>query len=184
MTEIEKYYIEHSKSNLDVDSMFSFWEAREQARAEMSYGVLTEDVINKLTLYAPILEIGSGTGYWAFEFLKRGVPFVATDINPCSGFFERTEPYTDIEKLSAIEAITKYPNHNLLTCWPSYAEPWAYEGLKAFTGQYVFYVGEGQGGCTADGDFHDLLESNFEIEIFDIPQWYGLHDCLFIGRRK
>lgn len=37
------------------------------------------------------------------------------------------------------------------------------KSLKYYRGNRFIYVGEGSGGCTGDGKFHDLLED----------RWYG-----------
>jgi hypothetical protein len=60
----------------------------------------------------------------------------------------------------------------------------ASRALAAFRGEYVAYVGEGDGGCTADDRFHRVLAERWsEVETVPIPQWYGLHDRLEIYRR-
>lgn len=149
------------------------------------FAILTEDAIEILRLYAPILEVGAGTGYWAHEFIERGVDYVATDPEPCcKSYFKGSEQWVGIEPLSALDAVRKYPERALMFCWPTYADGWAAEALQAYTGSTVIYVGESDGGCTADDNFHHELNSHWDEEqVINIPQWRGIHDRIFIYRR-
>jgi hypothetical protein len=56
--------------------------------------------------------------------------------------------------------------------------------LQNYNGSIVVYVGENGGGCNGCDDFHALLHSDFDlIETVEIPQWEGIHDCLFVYKR-
>eukprot|EP01126_Amoeba_proteus_P039268 TRINITY_DN4131_c0_g1_i3.p2 TRINITY_DN4131_c0_g1~~TRINITY_DN4131_c0_g1_i3.p2 ORF type:complete len:177 (-),score=18.56 TRINITY_DN4131_c0_g1_i3:882-1412(-) len=44
-----------------------------------SWGVLCAHAIEVIQRYSPVLEVGAGNGYWAYELAKRGVNVVATD---------------------------------------------------------------------------------------------------------
>lgn len=164
-----------------------------------SFPILTEDAVWKLSKYQPILEIGAGTGYWAYEFKKRGVNYYATDVLPLkqnlyfvddnSKEFYNTDkykkPWTNIELLSANKAIDKYPSCTLLSSWPSYNENWANEALLKYKGKYFIYEGESEGGCTGNDAFFETLDKYWKgIEIIDIPQWDTIHDYLTVYERK
>lgn len=72
--------------------------------------------------------------------------------------------------------------------WPSYDVKWPVEALLTYLselGETLIYVGEGAGGCTADNEFHEIVEQKFdEILDVEIPQWSGIHDRLMIYRKK
>lgn len=181
MTEFEEFYINASEEK---------WTLRNKAIQKYGFAILSEDVIDRLKKYAPILEVGAGTGYWAYEFQKRGIDYIATDLkiseNSYFKFDEKnSKHWTNVENLSAEEAIEKYSNRTLLMCWPCYAESWAYNTVCQFKGDYVIYVGEGYEGCTADDQFHYYMDEKFElIEELELFQWKGLHDRVFVYRRK
>lgn len=62
---------------------------------------------------------------------------------------------------------------------------WPAQTLSLYRGNVVAYVGEGDGGCTADDAFHEILDQLWEeIEDHEIPQWWGIHDRLRIYKRK
>lgn len=159
---------------------------RDEGIKKYAYAILTEEAIEKLRLYAPILEVGAGTGYWAYEFQKRGIDYIATDPDPCgSQYFKGSEQWAPIEGLSGVEAVTKYPDRTMLTCWPSYSDSWAYEAALAYSGNTLIYVGESDGGCTADDNFHAELNKNWKLDQgIGIPQWWGIHDNIFVYKRK
>jgi hypothetical protein len=82
------------------------------------------------------------------------------------------------------EDVGKHPDCTLFLSWPP-RSGMASECLDYFTGRYLIYVGEGNGGCTADSDFHERLELDFEmVEEVNIPQWQFVHDDLAVYRRR
>lgn len=159
---------------------------RETGITRFGFAVLTEDAISQLKPHAPYVEVGAGNGYWAYELNKRGVKVLATDSKELEKNTYRFEKlWTDVEKLTALQAIKKYRKHTLLMVWPCYNKPWAYKALKAYKGNIFVFCGEGSGGCTADDDFHKLLckEWQEQTEIC-IPQWLGIHDYLTVYMRR
>jgi hypothetical protein len=150
-----------------------------------SFAILTDRIINEIAPYGPFLEVGAGTGYWAWEFQKRNIDYIATEPDQKG---EKEQPkktiWVKMEPLSALDSIKKYPGRTLLICWPSYNDCWAYHALKAYTGSSFIYVGEGDGGCTADDLFHEELNKNWEVKKqFRSLQWYGIHDEIYIYGR-
>jgi hypothetical protein len=58
----------------------------------------------------------------------------------------------------------------------------ALSGYLEEGGRTLAFIGEGEGGCTADDEFFRLLETGEEVESIPLPQWDGLHDHLTIYR--
>jgi hypothetical protein len=172
-----------------LDSYYRYskrFTVREQYIARFGFAVLTQRVVAAIAKYSPLLEIGSGSGYWAHELRKAGADCVATD--PGTGKYGYAKngwvPYVEIDPIDGVAAVAKYPNRALLIVWPDYDDPWAAEALRDFDGTTVLYVGEGPGGCTGDEAFHELLDSRYALkEEIDIPQFDGLHDSLQVHMR-
>lgn len=189
LTEYEKYYKVNSLYNRTDVSSFPNWkflQIRQAAVLQFSFAVLTKEAIKQLKPYAPFIEVGAGSGYWAYELQKRKIEVIPTDpVHFKYSMYKFKKQWTDIEKLSAVQAIRKYPEHTLLVVWPCYNKPWAYKALQAYKGNKFVYCGEGPGGCTADNSFHELLEEEW-WEKLEIPilQWFGLHDYLRVYTRK
>jgi hypothetical protein len=175
-----------------VDTIVKQGLIREQHIAKFGFAILDRKAIELLRGYAPLLEVGAGSGYWSYELKKAGVDVVATD--PGTGKYAFTEdgkkgytkwkPWTEIEELDANAAIAKYPKRNLLTVWPDYQELWSAAMLGEFKGQYVCYVGEGDGGCTASDEFHAILKAEYtDVADQHIPQFNHIHDRLTIYKK-
>jgi hypothetical protein len=172
-----------SKLDLDPSNVRDY---RRELLAEFSFAILTDAMVQALKQYSPLLEVGSGTGYWAYELRQAGADIVVTDPAPYSGIaYDPTKIWLEPERIDATVAVSKYPGRTLLMVWPSLERPWAHEALEAYEGDALIYVGEGYGGCTADDAFHELLEARWtETQQIDMPQWWGLHDYCAIYRRQ
>ena len=179
----------------DIGDICSMWmvadafQMREEFIAQFGFAIPTRDILDVISRYAPILEVGSGCGYWAYELRRRGVDIVATDPGTGRYAFQSKgapwRPWTKIEALTADHAIAAYPDRTLLVVWPDYADPWAADALCMYPEDIVLYVGEGADGCTADEAFHARLAQDFDEErVLAIPVFYGLHDRLFVYRRR
>lgn len=178
-----------------VDIFMRRGHCREEHIHKYGFAVLNEAAIKALLPLAPLLEVGAGAGYWSYELKRAGADIIATDLyteneevpeggertRESYGFGDRWLP---IEELSATQAIKKYPERNLLCVWPSYQGSWSSKAVMAFKGEYLAYVGEGDGGCTGNDQMHAYLNSHYE-EVSDIyiPQFYGIHDSLIIYKR-
>ena len=133
-----------------------------------------------------VLEVGCGSGLWAGLLRLMGVNIVATDGFISHGFSEETA-FVDIEKLSATEAaLVHHDAEVLLIIWPNYDDTFATNVVKTFQGDSLIYIGETEGGCTADASFFRELKNNWTYNSWRyicIPQFYGLHDLAFTVKR-
>lgn len=169
---------------------------RDEFIARYGFAVPDDEALGAIAAYSPggVIEIGAGTGYWAHLLNGRfGVPVVAYDTHPItpdgkSGntYFDRRgthESFYEVRK-GDHTVLALFPDATLLLCWPPYDTPMAAECLAAYKGDTVAYVGEGDGGCTGDEEFHDRLNYEWtEHEDIAIPQWHGIHDRLRIYKR-
>ena len=170
---------------------------REDFLQTYSWAVPNKDAIFKLVDFAKgktILEIGSGLGLWAALLRFYGVDIIATDkhmpqMNPY--FYEKKKlylPYTDIIYMDVCDAIDTYKTDILFLCWPPFDEDIAEYAISNFKGQYVIYIGESRGRSTANDNFFDILEREWEyiklepyIYIKSLPFVY---DSIQIYKRK
>jgi len=174
--------------NLNWDWKYSLEEtmARQQLITKYGFAILHGPAIEAMRPYTPLLEIGAGSGYWSHELQKNSIDIIATDPGTGTYGFWRDngleagrwkDLYTNIETIDCYEAIRKYPNRNLLTVWPDYDEPWAYEAIRMFTGKTVIYMGEGYGNATADDQFHEYLDAEFSNQVLvPMPHFWGNYD--------
>lgn len=164
--------------DIDISNGISEMRMREELVHKYSWAVPNEEALAKIASFSPIIEIGAGTGYWAKRIVDHGGKIVAFDRHP------EAHKHYNVAK-GDWRAVSIYPDHTLFLCWPPYNESLAYDCLHAYKGKHIIYVGEHDGGCTANDKFHKILEDKWEtIEIIDIPQWWGIHDRVYICRRK
>jgi len=164
--------------------------ARNDLVHKYAWAIPCKAALEKIKKYSPIIEIGAGSGYWAYLLKEIGVEIVASDINPpkeneeVNTWHPNNKCWTEIIE-GGIELIERYPNHTLFLCWPPYNDPLAYNTLKSYKGKYFIFIGESEGGCTGDEKFFKYLEDTFEeIDTVIIPQYDGVHDYLTIYERK
>ena len=171
-------------------SVLSDYERRTEFTHKYSWSIPTEEALATIAKYAPVVEIGAGTGLWAAMLRARGVDILAYDAHPpypdseANAWHRNVKMFTHIE-VGGPEKAELYPNRSLMLSWPPYDEPMASDCLAYYSGPHVIYIGEGSGGCTGDELFHDTLYKEFEeIESVRLPQWHGIHDYLSVWRRK
>lgn len=107
-----------------------------------------------------VVEIGAGTGYWAWQLAQAGVDVAAYDAKPGGNHYCSPVQYHPVQEGGPRKA-SQHPDRALLLCWPPYDTAMATETLRAYTGDLLIYVGE-YGGCNADDDFFELLDSDWQ----------------------
>ena len=176
-------------SEMTQQEMQNLRDYRWECINEFSFSVLTQEIVDLFkTSSKSFLEVGSGTGYWAWELSQAGVDIVATDPKPYTHIHYREEfprkCWVKPEKLNARNALKRYPGRTLLMSWPCLGEKWAFHTLKAYTGDKFIYVGEWN-GCCAEESFFELLEKEWKVVLdYKLRQWEGIHDYLWILERK
>jgi len=136
-----------------------------------------------------LVEVGAGRGYWAHLIAKQGVDVVAYDKDPptiAENLWHRgskTEYFPVLQ--GGPEKLVGEKHRALFLCWPPYNSSLAIDCLKAYEGNTLIFVGEGKGGCTGNDAFFELRDQLFECtKSYWIPQWPGLYDYLYVGKRK
>jgi hypothetical protein len=148
---------------------------RHRMTENWSFALPCKEALDKITSYSPVIEIGSGRGLWAHLLKKNGCDIIASDIKD-SNWYKSTELLTDIEDLSALDAISKYPNRTVLTCWPPYGFYLMKKHLAPI--KNLIYIGEDD-GCTGSMRFERNIHRVFNfVDEAIIPQWWGIHDYL------
>jgi hypothetical protein len=185
-TEAMKFLAEHGWRG-SIDRRAEARLLRDEFRSRFSFAIPDSKTIERLSCFGPLLEVGSGIGYWAWELRRAGVDLVATDVTGKGRYWKSghwLELWTPIEPLDAIAALRKYPTRTLLSVWPDRGRDWPAQALRAYRGDRVLYVGEGPGGCTGNYEFHKILHDEFAcVSVFPIPHFYRQHDLLWIWKR-
>ena len=145
-----------------------------------------------------LLEVGAGSGLWAYLLGAYGVLVTATDdytwmehevapgkkaVLP-SGFSVPMGKYFPIEPLEVGQAVAKYAGHQaLLLAWPPPDRPMGHRALSAFEGDRFIFVSDRN--CTADEAFYQELALRWNLQdTIEIPQWPTIHDEVYLYSRK
>lgn len=167
--------------------MESFY-LREDFCKTFSWAIPSKEAVKGIVDFAEfdnILEIGAGTGVWAWLISCAGgiiTPIDTTKISDSHYFKSDAKYFTKVHHKSDVN-IKDFDTH--LYCWPSYDDSWAAEYLKDNLPNKVIYIGEGWGGCCANDDFFGTLNDNYVEESYiEIPHWRHIRDFLSFYRRK
>ncbi|MHA1731341.1 MAG: hypothetical protein ACTSU5_05325 [Promethearchaeota archaeon] len=156
--------------------------------AEFAYAVPTREALESVASHSPLVEVGAGTGYWAYLLERAGADVVCYDERAGGGggggstgsAVGRFHPVLE----GGPRELRRHPERNLFLCWPPHDTPLARDCLAEFGGRCVLYVGEWRGGACANDAFFSLLEARFELSAeVTIPSWWGYHDQLWVFHR-
>ncbi|KZM73342.1 hypothetical protein [Nocardia terpenica] len=132
-----------------------------------------------------IVEIGAGSGYWAWQLARAGVDVIAYDLHVdpdhrshFGRFYHHVEP-GDARKAA------EHPDRALMLVWPTDGNAYAARALDAYSGETLIYVGSDRGGCTADSEFFDRLARDWR-RVGTSPShftWLGIPSRISFWRR-
>lgn len=133
-----------------------------------------------------VLEIMSGKGFLTRILKQRGIDIIGTDNYSWKDHWNET--YTDIENIDSIEAIEKYKDRDILIMSWAYMDDTAYKCLMRMRevnpNMIMIFIGEDEGGCTADYSFYENAEYVMEEECDKLNTYYqnffGIHDRIFL----
>ena len=154
----KSFFKEHKFSFLDS------YHVRCRYTSRIGWFILTTEVKQVLVNFLKgkrVLEVGSGTGYFAAHMKDGGVvDYNAVDIWDPQYWDERTPRHFGIDGDSLDYIDNSYDV--IVMNWPPYDEPFAHQVVKKMTkGQILIYNGQGSGGCTGDKDFFNYLDEHF-----------------------
>lgn len=180
---MNEYLKLYRKLENDVHKSFS---NRNKLVSKYAWAIPNEEALQVLVDYSPIIEIGAGTGYWAYLAKNMGANIICYDNflgdeNHYKHFVTWVDVYKGNEKI-----LKKHKNEHrtLFLCWPPYGDKMAFNCVKFFEGDTIIYIGEGVDGCNGDENYHNHLFNYWKVEkTVGIPQWWGLHDLLTVYKR-
>jgi hypothetical protein len=163
---------------------------RDMLVEQYAWAVPNTQALYAIADYGPLVEVGAGTGYWAYLLRLMGVDIVAYDLKPRADgetSLADGEPVSFTEVLPGTEedAVRAHPQRTLLLCWPPADDPMALRALRLTAAEHVIYIGWKDDAVTGCPDFHRRLRERWELlRTVEIPQWPEMCDRLFIYRRR
>lgn len=144
-----------------------FINKRAVAAEKYSWAVPNEAALEEIAKHSPIIEIGTGLGYWASLLQEREVDIFPTDVCPARG---KEKPWTSILEGGA-EQLVVHKDRTLFMCWvPDYiAVQYSYVYIR----NTILWVGE-------PIEFPGFKGN----KMVEIPQWSGYNDALYVFKRR
>jgi hypothetical protein len=143
-----------------------------------SWAVPTDQAIGTIASHASrVVEIGCGSGYWAWLMQQAGIAVTAVDQTMPTLAWHPIELGNEL-------ASAKHPDKALFLCWPPWGTTMAEQAVANYAGTCVIYVGEWLGGNAEPGFFVRLVRDFDMIAIVPIPQWYMRTDSLMVFKRR
>lgn len=159
-------------------------------------------------LRRPFVEMGAGTGYWAWMLKQSGLDVVAYDEHPVgpaslNRWFAGPKPddapeafeqwarvrwrlpkaWTEVER-GTPKDLAKHSDRVLLLGWPPMDGGMATECLTHWHGDVVVFIGETGGSCAEDSFWAALDAKGFEERArIGLPNFQGIHDGMIIYTR-
>lgn len=179
----------------DADGGIDAWRLRGFGVGRWSWSITDPDTVEFVAKHSrgKMLDPMAGTGYWQMLLAQLGVDVISSDVNPPLGtdhenneWHRNASQFVKVEKRDAVEAVlNSSPSRTLFLSWPPFDDPIGYQTLRAYRGERVIVIGEGEGGCTANDDFFTLLEEQWCFVTGHRPvQFFGIHDYVTVFDRK
>lgn len=150
----------------DLLEGIEFWKlfgVRDKYTTKYGYAIITNELLNSMVKVlgkSKTVELGSGTGYLSHLLINRGINLTTVDTCDWYSNYIR-EP--DIKGSYRLMDFSDYDV--IIMSWPNYQSNAPAQVLKRMKPrQILMYCGEGHGGCTADDEFHEILDTWKRIE--------------------
>lgn len=157
---------------------------RQKLVEKYSWAVPNDDALEYLSAFSEIVEVGAGSGYWAYCINSEGGTVFPYDSNPPETSEKHNPIWADVEKARASRMKDKLFDNPVLMVWPPLNKGMA-TAVAEKEPPHILYIGEPRGGCTAEDEFFDLLDSVYGLAgKIEIPSYVGINDNLFHYIRK
>jgi hypothetical protein len=152
-----------------------------------AYVVPDERSLSLLGELGAMVEMGAGTGYWAYRLLARGVDVIAYDQAPPDGeranrYHAPTATWTDV--VAADQAVlTEHSDRALFLCWPPLFSSLG-DCLTTYNGNTVALIGDGGHRTTRIHGLNDAFSAVSVTSVRALEPFPGATPTLSIWRRR
>ena len=159
--------------------------------SDYSFTIPYYEILQRISSYSPIVEIGAGSGYWARCLSILGADIIAYDrFPPGENHFwewEKSNSWFDDSWYHIIEGDESmagfHPDRTLFMAWPMPMNPMAYNALLAYKnakGKKVIYIGHPHPASSGDENFYELLFTQKKIYETTLFGWPDIEEKLLI----
>lgn len=179
--ELVKNNFEYEKDDvLDIDGYKRYSDDIDMGREDLvkkyAWAIPNRVAVESVADNDPIVEIGSGSGYWSDLIDQVGGDIIAFDNNE-----RQYEKNWFNVKYGDAEVAGKYSDRTMFICWPDYHNKMGEIAVENYDGECIILVGEPISGCTGTAEMYRMIESDYELDkTVDIPNWFGIKDRMYI----
>ena len=185
--ELDEFFASRHSNSYNFSDSFALMSVRDPYIHNFGFLLLNEKLLDMLSQEFEgdkIIEVGAGTGWLSYNLQQRGLNVIPVDAELSDNHYGFKKLYTDIVEDKAEDFILNNKYDTILMSWPDYSSDFAHKILDRMPkNKTLIYIGEGEGGCTANDDFFELLNSKCTL-LEDktsrlqkhVKQWSGIHD--------
>lgn len=182
------HFLALKRSGLLEGAHAEWADVRSSAIYAFSYSIPSFEVLDELANLGPVVEMGAGSGYWAWMLSQQGVMIECFD----SESHLQSPKWFDVKKGDPTD-LSRFKNSTLLMVWPPSDSTFSESCLDHYPGQNLVYVGNlSDTGPesnalpkTATPAFHKRLLENFRlVKTIELPHWPGFKDHAYFFRRE
>lgn len=170
----------------DIDSGHGSMPLGELAQ-RYAYVFPDEQALALLAQLGPIVEMGAGTGYWAYRLRARSVDVLAFDQAPPDGeranrYHAPTATWSDVVAADQT-VLTDHSDRALFLCWPPLFSSLG-DCLASYTGNTVALIGDGGHRTARLTGLNDAFGSIAVSAVRALEPFPGASPTLSIWRRR
>jgi hypothetical protein len=111
-----------------------------------SYVLPEQRLLEMVKGYSPLVELGAGTGYWAYLLRLMGADVIAYDTAPLGAarqnrYHPDVRPWTEVLQ-GDLPILSEHPARTLFLCWPPLFSTIS-DALHFYSGDIVLLIGDG-----------------------------------------
>lgn len=127
-----------------------------------------------------------GTGWWAHVLARHGVDVACSDVDPGGNRWHNGRAlWVPVAGREAYDAVAEHPDRVLFLSWPPYNTRDGVDTVRAYRGDRIVAIHEGDGGCVGDDALFVELSTNWVEVAEHVPvQWFGIHDRVVVYDRR
>jgi hypothetical protein len=159
------------------------YDLRIKAIHEFGFSIPCKELLDALEAHQPIVEVGAGSGYMTALMRHRGIDVVGTDSGRGHSWVTLRKWDPRQQWVPAKRAVRHYRDRNVFCSWPSLAETWFRQAMRAMRiGQRAIIIEE---DCCAEQSTWDYREAAFDmVADIPLPAWPMLNDRAAVWIKK
>lgn len=182
-----EYYQEFQRvKNMGSQAQLQWNGKREPLTEKYAWAIPTREIVEYVASLSPIVEIGAGNGYWAWEIEQAGGDITCYDKKCDNWKGSWDESWVSVREGTPRDVPEKMRGNTLFLCWPPANSDMAIESVDVLSPDTIIYVGEWPEPIEKDSyvngseAFFRELQHQWTLENkLSIPNWNDSTDSLF-----